>query len=288
MASVRGMLQSTYRAGKVRILYPLLLCSLVASLSALLACTSPSASPSVSATTGAAAPVSFQTLAAKGRSIYASSCASCHGERGQGGIGPALWGPGVTLGTYEGITFFNNAGDMLNRFMPAMMPLSAKGSLSLSEYEDVLSYILLEDNQVSPTKIFDANQLDTIRFGPYVPPAGLASLAPVPTSAPNQAKVTIDLAARDNAFSLSTMTVPAGAEVTIDFDNQDAGTAHNFSVYRGESESTGMVTEPIFIGAIITGPARTIYTFTAPTTPGTYFFRCDVHPSTMIGIFVVK
>jgi len=33
--------------------------------------------------------------------------------------------------------------------------------------------------------------------------------------------------------------------------------------------------------------ATTTYTFTAPSTPGTYFFRCDVHPETMTGQFIV-
>lgn len=38
----------------------------------------------------------------------------------------------------------------------------------------------------------------------------------------------------------------------------------------------------------MTGPATTTYTFTAPSTPGTYFFRCDVHPTVMTGQFIVQ
>jgi N-methylhydantoinase B len=30
-----------------------------------------------------------------------------------------------------------------------------------------------------------------------------------------------------------------------------------------------------------------VYRFTAPSVPGTYFFRCDFHPVTMSGTFVV-
>jgi plastocyanin len=37
----------------------------------------------------------------------------------------------------------------------------------------------------------------------------------------------------------------------------------------------------------VTGPTTTTYTFTAPSTPGSYFFRCDVHPTQMTGTFVV-
>ncbi len=41
------------------------------------------------------------------------------------------------------------------------------------------------------------------------------------------------------------------------------------------------------MGEIITGPAETTYTFTAPSEPGTYYFQCDVHPS-MNGDFIVE
>ncbi|KUK60344.1 MAG: Blue (Type 1) copper domain protein [Methanoculleus marisnigri] len=94
---------------------------------------------------------------------------------------------------------------------------------------------------------------------------------------------TIDLAADNLAFNASTITVPAGAEVTINFDNQDVGILHNFAVYTDSSAA-----EEIFVGETITGPAETTYTFTAPEEPGTYFFRCDVHPQQMTGDFVVE
>jgi plastocyanin len=35
------------------------------------------------------------------------------------------------------------------------------------------------------------------------------------------------------------------------------------------------------------GVAKTIYTFTAPTQPGAYFFRCDIH-TYMTGTFIVQ
>lgn len=288
MALLRVMLRRLCRTEKRRLLYPLLLGPLVISVAALLACAPPPTSPPVNGTPGPVPPLSFQTLADAGRPIYVSSCAGCHGDKGQGGVGPALWGPGVTLGVYEGVVLFDNAGDMLNRFLPVMMPLSAKNSLSHREYEDVLAYVLLQDNQVSPELTFDESRLVTIKMGPYVPLAGATSASPATTPAPNGARITVDLAATHDGFSLSTMTVPAGAEVTIDFDNQDTGMEHNFAVYQGESPSTGMVSEPIFIGTITTGPAAITYTFQAPATPGIYFFRCDVRPATMIGTFVVK
>ena len=55
----------------------------------------------------------------------------------------------------------------------------------------------------------------------------------------------------------------AGALVTVNFNNMDAGVRHNFAVYTDASAAT-----PIFTGTIVTGPTTTTYTFTAPGTPG--------------------
>lgn len=95
--------------------------------------------------------------------------------------------------------------------------------------------------------------------------------------------MTIDLVAQNIAFDKSTITVPAGAQVTVNFDNKDSGIPHNLAVYTNSSATTS-----IFVGSIITGPKTITYTFKAPTTPGTYFFRCDVHPTLMTGNFVVQ
>jgi len=94
--------------------------------------------------------------------------------------------------------------------------------------------------------------------------------------------VTIDLVAENIAFDTDTITVPAGSEVTVNFDNRDA-VPHNFAVYENSAGEN-----PIFVGEIFTGPAQMTYTFTAPEEPGTYFFRCDVHPGTMNGDVIVE
>lgn len=93
--------------------------------------------------------------------------------------------------------------------------------------------------------------------------------------------VTINLTAQNIAFDKATISVPAGASVTINFNNTDS-IPHNFAVYTDSNAAT-----VIFQGQIVTGPATATYKFTAPSTPGTYFFRCDVHPTMMNGSFVV-
>jgi plastocyanin len=114
------------------------------------------------------------------------------------------------------------------------------------------------------------------------PTATTATPTPTATGGGGQS-VTIGLAAHNIAYNVSTITVPAGAQVTVDFDNEDSGIPHNFAVYDSPAAQT-----VIFKGQIITGPATTTYTFTAPSTPGTYFFRCDVHPTIMTGQFIVQ
>ncbi|OGO30894.1 MAG: hypothetical protein A2Z29_01425 [Chloroflexi bacterium RBG_16_56_11] len=111
------------------------------------------------------------------------------------------------------------------------------------------------------------------------PPTTTTPPAPPPTTGQS---VTLDLVTRNFAFDKPSLTVPAGARVIINFDNQDGGIPHNFALYTSSSASSS-----IFIGQIISGSNRIIYEFTAPATPGNYFFRCDVHPS-MNGTFIVQ
>ncbi len=105
----------------------------------------------------------------------------------------------------------------------------------------------------------------------------------VKSSPPPGTHVMVDLVAQNIVFDKSTITVPAGVMVMIDFDNRDKGVAHNFAVYK-----TPAAEEKIFAGQIITGPKRITYSFMAPQTRGDYFFRCDVHPKTMTGTLVVQ
>jgi plastocyanin len=94
---------------------------------------------------------------------------------------------------------------------------------------------------------------------------------------------TVNLVAKNIAFDTHTITVSAGQPVTINFDNQDAGVPHNVAVYTNKSASS-----KIFGGDLSTGVTKVTYNFTAPSTPGSYYFRCDVHPDQMNGSFIVQ
>jgi plastocyanin len=94
--------------------------------------------------------------------------------------------------------------------------------------------------------------------------------------------VAVTLVAKSLKFDTSNITASAGVEVTVTFDNQDAGVPHNVAFYTDRSAATS-----IAVGNLITGPASEDIVFNAPSTPGSYFFKCDVHPD-MTGAFNVQ
>lgn len=95
--------------------------------------------------------------------------------------------------------------------------------------------------------------------------------------------MSIDLTSQNIAFDKKTMTVPAGAQVTVNYNNKDSGIYNNFAVYADQTAK-----QTVFAGDSIIGPGNTTYSFTAPMQKGTYFFRSDNHPGTMTGQFIVQ
>lgn len=81
-------------------------------------------------------------------------------------------------------------------------------------------------------------------------------------------------------FDKDELTAPPNTEVTLTFENNDAGIPHNVAVYRTEAAA-----DAIFVGELFNGVKTEEYVFTTPEV-GEYYFRCDVHPA-MDGAFVV-
>ncbi len=77
--------------------------------------------------------------------------------------------------------------------------------------------------------------------------------------------------------------MPAGSVVRLTLENRDES-RHSFGPYHSDS-----ATDPLFVGGILDGPGTSrTYEFTAPTEPGEYFFRCEMHPKDMTGTFIVE
>lgn len=95
----------------------------------------------------------------------------------------------------------------------------------------------------------------------------------------------LEIAGKDSLFDLDVMTVEPEREVVVVFDNQDTGVSHNWALYESR-EAAESGAEPIAASPIEEGPVVQEIVFDPPP-PGQYFFRCDVHPRTMIGEFTV-
>lgn len=85
------------------------------------------------------------------------------------------------------------------------------------------------------------------------------------------------------SYDRDCLDAPADTPFKIDFDNKDPGVQHNVSIYTNAGASTVLLK-----GKIVTGPKDITYDVQA-LPPGTYYFRCDVHPfGLMKGTFVVS
>jgi plastocyanin len=112
------------------------------------------------------------------------------------------------------------------------------------------------------------------------PPAA-SGAPPAPPEAP-PGGTALQLTASNLTFNMRTVTAQSAAPVAVQLNNTDAGVLHNFALYNNPSAS-----QRIFVGDTVTGPAVTTYNFPGPP-PGSYFFRCDIHPDTMTGTFTSR
>jgi plastocyanin len=106
--------------------------------------------------------------------------------------------------------------------------------------------------------------------------AGLSSTSRL-ASAETEAADPIVVHAVDQAYSPSTVTVSAGATVTIKLVNDDTFDNEHDLEIKGIGKTNGTCF----------GPCELSLTFTAPTTPGEYAFFCIVHDD-MNGVLVVR
>lgn len=116
--------------------------------------------------------------------------------------------------------------------------------------------------------------------GPPPPPGGGKESPPAAGGGGGAAEVTAPAGAAVTGFETTELSLPAGSEVTLTFDNQDPGIQHNVGIY---TEQGG---DELFMGDIIPGPDTTEYMVPA-LDAGTYHFQCDVHPTTMTGTLTV-
>jgi plastocyanin len=140
--------------------------------------------------------------------------------------------------------------------------------------------------------------LDTVIYN-YQVPAGEPSItqyacgqtaqAPAPAGTPelieNFTGQTVPVIAKNVLFDLKEIRVTPGGQVRVRLDNQDAGVRHNIAFYKSATDITPVSSGSV--GLTFEGLAVDDTVFAIPTA-GSYFFRCDVHPTIMTGTFVVQ
>jgi nitrite reductase (NO-forming) len=149
------------------------------------------------------------------------------------------------------------------------------------------SYPLMGDPFTAGVTPFEGTSAGGSASPPPTSPSMSMSMPPSTGSAPPSADCSpkgthLALVAKNSAFDASCLAAPAGKAFTIAFDNQDPGVPHNIAIYTDASAATAL-----FTGDLVTGPKKVTYDVPA-LDAGTYYFRCDVHPTTMNGTFVVK
>jgi plastocyanin len=97
------------------------------------------------------------------------------------------------------------------------------------------------------------------------------------------ATVTAPRGAAADGFATDVLSVEEQTPIDLEFDNQDDGVGHNVQIFNGTDASGA----PLFTGAIVTGPTKTVY-HVPPLAGGEYFFHCEVHPTTMTGTITAE
>ncbi|MHB1004225.1 MAG: c-type cytochrome [Chloroflexota bacterium] len=92
-------------------------------------------------------------LADQGKTVYAQSCAACHGDQGQGGSAPAIMGSNAKLAPR-----FKNAKEV-DAFVRANMPQGAPGSLKPEQYNQVVAYMMQQNNVLKAADQFNDQTL---------------------------------------------------------------------------------------------------------------------------------
>lgn len=121
--------------------------------------------PARAAATPTSAPAAASTgsgieaarLAETGKQVYQQQCQVCHGDQGQGIVGPALIGSRASPAKYG-----PTAKDLYT-FIRTNMPQTTPGSLTADQYLAVTTYLLFQNELVSPTQRIDEGALQQIK-----------------------------------------------------------------------------------------------------------------------------
>ena len=252
-----------------------------------------------------------EEVAERGAKVYLRNCRSCHGNTGEGRIGPAL-NPAIRANNPNLRNFADPNALAENRKIVTntiecgrigtiMPPWSDKQGGSLND-EQVRQLMILiteppegiwdhlpeiaheihEDTELPPIEEITAGTTATGATS-YV--CGQRAPEQPEETGPVEVRTDWEVIATDNRFNVRRMGVPAGQPFTVRVQNNGQA-LHNWNV-QGVQGAGG---QPIIVGTpptFLAGGQSASGTFTI-TAPGNYNFICDVHPVEMRGTLVVQ
>ena len=120
--------------------------------------------------------------------------------------------------------------------------------------------------------------------GTVTVPAETAADGPPPADGAGSVQLEIGTTAEKSiAYTTDSLEVKAGQPVTVTYTNESK-VPHNIAFYDAPDADGSKIAQ----SETITGPgASTTVSFTAPTEPGSYLFRCELHPLQMVGTLTV-
>ena len=89
-----------------------------------------------------------------------------------------------------------------------------------------------------------------------------------------------------NRFEIDRITIVADTDVDIVANNIDGSTPHNLAIYESQEAYLTGDTEAALYTTPVCATCKESLVVNLPA--GQYFFQCDVHPDTMIGILTAQ
>lgn len=105
--------------------------------------------------------------AVEGKLIFAARCAKCHGDKGQGDVGPPLVGGQGTLATPKPLktvgSFWPYAPPVWD-YVHRAMPFDQAGTLKTDEAYSAVAYVLFLNGIVTERQVMDSKTLGKVRM----------------------------------------------------------------------------------------------------------------------------
>ncbi len=245
------------------------------------------------------------TAVERGYNLYQANCARCHGEQGEGGIGPVL-NDQVKLYQHLSPEYLERVLDVGGRYVcgnpNSQMPVWSDrngGPLNYRQIEEIIAFIRAPSDQEFEVRDPELNEPTGEHFNGWVDPnykpepgatpypecyldalSGGGGGSPAPSADPNAE--TLELTAQNITFPEKELTAPADVAFNIHFVNEDpAGVIHDIDIRDAAGET-------VQNQATIDGGEETTYAYT-PLAAGEYTFICSIHPiPNMTGTLTVE